>query len=456
MSIEILRRQGQWLRWLGRCCLVLCGCDQDRPGADGWPELAAYDEPPVISPQQPQVPGEPSVAPRSHDRGAVLGFTGRAELALFDSSTGAVLATAGASGEALGRDLALDRRHSRVLVLESDADGSSSNIWSYPLVVGEPRQLALGTRELRASIEGAGRIWPAPTGLVVFEPSNGPRWRLLGDDGEPLTSVLAPLPLAAWAREHADGTELGALGLETSGARPELVVARTWLASGAMKDFVLEPTGLGPGRLPATARMAPLPADLRISCEAARREARHAGLEATSHADASNDDGAPAGSGASWCSALDGLVLVDVRAGELAFRLLGAEIDSSAVVVPDLGPIGRVEQLLVLPGLGPRDELRIAVLASQPSRLLVASLALRENRIEIDDRAVIALRGGVRTEDQFFSRDLLAVGADRLLAATSAGVEAVRVLDMGELELDDHFEGAPLRGPLGGPACRID
>ena len=60
----------------------------------------------------------------------------------------------------------------------------------------------------------------------------------------------------------------------------------------------------------------------------------------------------------------------------------------------------------------------------------------------------------MRVEDRFASRDLLAVGPGRVLAATAQGVLAVAVTrEAGEVVLapDEAFAGAALRGPLEGP-----
>ena len=56
----------------------------------------------------------------------------------------------------------------------------------------------------------------------------------------------------------------------------------------------------------------------------------------------------------------------------------------------------------------------------------------------------------------FFSRDLIAVGQSRLLAATTAGVFAITVSDACPLSLDVDpiFDGDALRGPL--DLCVLD
>ena len=439
MGITVMRTGGRWGLWLCGCGLLLSGCGGGRDQNDGWPELPGAEPPSRAAAREPQALGELPEAGRGEARGAVLGFTPRAELALFDSATGAVVATAGAAGHALERDLAFDHRHERALVLESDAEGSASEIWSYPLRVDQAGRPALGTRQHRASLEGLGRIWPAPDGLVVFEPSNGPRWRLLRDDGEAVASVLAPLPLSVWGREQAAGAELGALGLAPEGAAAPLMVASAWLSEDAVDAFSLEPLWAHSAPPGGTPRMAPLPPDLRVACLAAPPEQ-------------------------GWCPDTSGLVLVGTQAGALEFRLLGAEAEAapSRATLALPARFGHVVQVVVMPGLEPEGELLVAVLAAEPASLLVAAFA---PGLELLDAASTPLAGKLELDERFFARALLAVGGRRLLAATSTGVHAVRVrlpaeLDRSgghlELELDSRFHGSSLRGPLGGPAFRIE
>jgi hypothetical protein len=436
MGIRVSRIGGLWGLWLGGSVLLLGGCGDGPNRAESWPELPGAGPPTAAVPSEPGSPSERPEAGRAADRGAMLGFTPRAELALFDSATGAVVASAGCAGGALERDLAFDHRHERALVLETDAEGSSSEIWSYPLRVDPAGRPALGTREHRASSEGVGRIWPAPGGLVVFEPSPGPRWRLLRDDGEAVATVLAPLPLSAWGREHAAGAELGALGLTPDGAATPLAVASAWLSDDAVDTFSLEPLSARAAPSAGAWRMAPLPPDLRVACMAARREP-------------------------GWCPDASALVLVGTRAHQLEFRLLGgqAEPPSAALALPE--GFGHVTQVVVMPGLEPGGELRVAVLAAEPTSLLVAAFA---PGLELVDAASLALAGKLELDERFFARALLAVGGRRLLAATSTGVHAVTVRQTVELdrrgghlglELDPRFDGSALRGPLDGPALRI-
>jgi hypothetical protein len=415
--------------WVLGSSALLGGCGDARRDAESWPELDGVEPPSAAVGAKPAPTRDPASEPQAEDRGAVLGFTRRDELALFDSATGTLLASAGADSEGLERDVALDRRHGRVLVLESDAAGTASQIRRYPIYQDADGQPRLGTRALVASIQGTGRLWPAPEGLLLFEPDNGPRWRLLRDDGTVVANVLAPLPLSAWGRETAEGAEIGALGLQQEDDEAELVLTSTRLGPNALEESTLTRLRIAPATLPVTARMAPLPAELEVSCDALAR---------------------PLG----WCSSLGSLVLVDVVAGRLGFRLLGGSAEPRRALVPSEARLEHVEQILVMPGLAPEDELRVAVLASEPPELWVASFG---PGLELREHARFELDGEVRTEERLFSRAMLAVGAEGLLVSTSEGVGAVRLRAKPlALEPDPGFDGSELRGPLGGLAFRVD
>lgn len=327
-----------------------------------------------------------------------LAFDGD-QLVVIDAATAAVLSTAAASPGAVVRDVVFDAPRGRALVFESDFDEQAGEVLAHPLVWPAGEAPALGAGEHVCWIDGRARLAVTPGAALLFEQAYGTRWRPVPGDGPPVSSLIAPRPASAWvsvdgeARVHAL-----VYGSAVAGAPAplELVSAPMAAAPGPLDA---EGTALVAGTDPATARALDAPA-------------------------------------------LGGVILVDVIDGVPAVRLLRDGAVSEAEPLLEAGVVARVESVV-----GMHGGRTIAVLASGPARVLVARLGQAGGVLS---EARLDLAGEVRQESSFFSRDLLALGDARLLAATDAGVTALHVDVSGgvSLDVDAAFSGSALRGPL--------
>jgi hypothetical protein len=337
------------------------------------------------------VPAPPALPPPD-----VIAWTAGGELVIADGATGAVKSAVAAPGASSDRDVAYDPWQERALIFQTDEDGESGEIASHA-VSGGPGAPALGARVHEAWIDGRARVLPSPLGAVVFEASYGERWKLLVPGGPPAASVLAPVPASAWITV-ASSVEVH--GLEAAGDPPALVRHTAEIQVGSLAAPSVEALPIGPATLPPTARLVPAPA---------RGDA----------------------------------ILVDVAGASLAVRL----VDGAAVGPAAFAPLGaadlRIEGALAIGG----GEV-LALLLSGTSA--VAAIEVDPAGL-ITSVALLALPGEVQAEPWSFSRDLAAQGPDRLLAATSAGVFAVRLLRDASglhLQIEGGFDGSALRGPL--------
>ena len=388
----------------GRAAGAAAGGAEDAPPAGG---VDVHECPSAEPPRIPWPAGRdrtasaaPSSRPETHrvPPAPVLLFTDAGEIALADPSTGAVLAAAPGAGLEGVRDVSFDPWGSRAVVYEGDLSDEYGEIATYPLGAG-----GLGARAHRAWVDGDARVLAAPAGIVVFEESYGARWKLLGPGDGPALSVVAPRPASVWGEPEGDGLRVHALTYGDPWDDTGLDRREALVTPAGIPVPEVHPLDLAPASSPPTTRLA-------------------------------------------RCAELGGAVLVDVAEGAIVVALAGSAGVGPAWPIPLGSPVARIEHALVLPGTTV-----LVALASAPSRLVAAELGPDGAPLAA---AAIDLPGDVRVEDRFASRDLLAVGPGRVLAATAQGVLAVAVTrEAGEVVLapDEAFAGAALRGPLEGP-----
>ncbi len=367
------------------------------------PDAARRDGTPTRGLASP-APG-PSVTPQIASRlrlqalstPEALTWTATGDLAIVDGKTGAVKQLAPTSYLGSEVDLVFDPWTSEALVFELDDDTQSGEITSYPALAGSTG-FQLAPRVHRAWIDGDARLLAAPLGLVIFEASYGERWKVLFDDQHTTTSVSAPNPASAWVSGGGDqGFLVHALSYSEEGP---LFRRSAAVGPHAVSSPETASLGLSPSSDPPTARLLPAPA-------------------------------------------LGDAALFDIVGSDLAVRLVVGPSAGPAASIP-LGQAGlRIEHVLALDG----GEVAL-VLLSGDSRVMAVEIA---SDGAVKSTATLALPGVVREEKQFFSHDLEAFGSHRALAATSAGVFAIRMTRSGAgvgLVLDPTFVGQGLRGPI--------
>jgi hypothetical protein len=339
----------------------------------------------------------PDPAPPAPPPPDVIAWTAGGDLVIADGATGAVRSAVAAPGASSDRDVAYDPWQGRALIFQTDEGGEGGEIASHA-VGGAPDAPELGPRVHEAWIDGRARVLPSPPGAVVFEASYGERWKLLAAGAPPSASVLAPVPASAWITVAPGGVEVHAF--EAAESPPALVRRTAEIQFGTIGAPSIEVLALGPATLPPTARLVPAPA---------RGDA----------------------------------ILLDVAGASLAVRLVSGAAVGPAAFAP-LGSAGlRIEGALAIGG----GEV-VALLLSGTSE--VAAIEVDPAGL-VTSAALLALPGEVQAEPWSFSRDLAAQGPDRLLAATSAGVFAVRLQRDAagiHLQIEAGFDGSGLRGPL--------
>jgi len=322
-----------------------------------------------------------------------VAWTAGGDLALVDGATGAIRQNVGAEGGAIERDLAWDPWGDRVIAYEGGED-DSGEITVYP-IRRVKQSVELGARSHLAWVDGRARLLPTPHGAVVFEEGYGVRWKLLG--GLPTASVIAPPPASAWLTVDDEGATIHSFGY-ADGALERCAAA---VGVGGIADPSVQPLDVTAATLPPSARLVPAPAP----------------------GDA---------------------LLVDVSGGSLVVRLVsgGAAGPASLVPLPAAGM--RVEAAVPL-----RGGRLVAVLLSGDAAA-VAVAAVDPGGV-VSGAAHLVLPGEVVAAPRFFARVLAALGDSDVLAATSAGVHAVRVTDGAtgvHLALAPGFAGSELRGPI--------
>ncbi len=335
----------------------------------------------------------------------VLGFDVAGRLSWFHGETGRVLAQEAPRHEAalaLTRDVAFDRWQRRAIVFESDEEGIFGEVSIHDMDHDEPR---FEPRRHSIWVDGRARVMGVPQGVLVFEEGYGERWKLLRDDGVPTVSVPAPRPASVWLVEGDEGLEVNALASVPSSP----VDGLQWLRAGVSTTEITKPVdySLGPSAAdPPVARMAP-------------------------------------------SALLVGAYVVDLRHEELVLSY--HEPDGTRVDAWRLGKAtGRIEQLLSMGALGD-DQERLAVLLSDPGRVVVADVVEPSHAAHWAMVRTLFLDGQVGIHDRFFARDMVAQGNANLLVATGTGVVAIEVVDRAQqpaLVVNDAFCGDDLRGPL--------
>jgi hypothetical protein len=336
-------------------------------------------------------PGSPAATPPTEPPPPdLVAWTAAGELAVVDGVTGAVrqrLATTG-GGE---RDVAYDPWRGRVLTFEGVEEGSGE-IAAYPVYSGR-RGPRLGRRAHQAWIDGRARLLPSPHGAVVFEEGYGERWKLLG--ASPAPSVLAPPPVSAWLSIGPSGVAVHGLSRD-----PALVRRAARVSASGLEPPIEETLDAAPASLSSTARLVPAPA---------RGDA----------------------------------VLVDVVGTFLLVRLVAGASAGPAALVPLPARGMRIEAAV------PFDDGQVVALLMS-GRSEVMAIAVGADGA-VTSVAHAPLPGEVTPAPTFFSRDLAAQGEGRVLAATSAGVHALRLQHHPggvHLGLLGSFDGSALRGPL--------
>jgi hypothetical protein len=326
----------------------------------------------------------------------VLTWTETNELALVDGESGVarqVMATAETSA---ARDLVYDPWMSRAVVFEGATSSRSAEVATYALDAGL-LGFELSPRVHAHWVEGDGRLLSSPLGVVLFEQGAGDRWTTLYSDEESSASVAAPPPAGAWIESSGWDFTLRAL---TYGAHGQL----------NLRSSAVRWKGMSPPENTA----------LDVGTSAASPGARMA-----------------------LAPRLGGALLFDVDGSDLAVRLVHGVKAGAATRIP-LGAVGmRVEHAVTIDG----GEVALLLLSGE-SRVLAIEMGAGGVVTGAD---VLSLPGETRVEPRFFSRDLALLGPRRALAATSAGVFAIRV-ERGpsgvSLTLDEDFDGKGLRGPL--------
>jgi len=339
---------------------------------------------------------------------ALVASTVDGHWAIVDAATGAVRSSVPAGPQAFLRDAVIDPWFGRLLAFEAYED-EWGEIVSYPLGLAMTSVEApppLGDRDVLGWLTGDARLLSSPHGPVLFEFWQGSRWRLMPSEGGFAASRVAAPPRSVWAWQDGGGLWLEALTYGTPGQAAQLEVASGVVDGQGLSDVTAAPLPVSAAHtLDTSARMVP----------------------------------------ASW---LGGAVLADVTgAGVSVWSLPWCAVDADCS--PDAGwviPIEgqRLEQIVALPELE-----TVALLMSAPAQLVTVRLP-SSTAVSYD---VLALPGEVRVEARFFSRDMLAHGAARLLVATEQGVIAADVTTASgdvHVALDPVFEGAGLRGPLAG------
>lgn len=326
----------------------------------------------------------------------VIAWTVDGAPALVDGTSGVIRQTLPAAVGSGDRDMAWDRWSRRLVIVQGDEGGEGGEIASHPHVPARTG-FRLGERVHEAWIDGRVRVLPSPFGVVVMEESYGTRFRLLGPT--PTPSVAAPPPAAAWLTVEPAGAVLHALAAVEDPPAFEVRTASV-TAAGVSAPHV-QPLAIGPASTPPTARLVPGPSTERT-------------------------------------------ILVDVSGASLVVRLVddaGAG-PASTLALPSSGM--RIEAAVSLCGGSV-----VAMLMSGTPQILAVSV---DPSGAVTSAAHLPLPGAVSSATHFFSRDLVVQGHDRLLAATSAGVHAVRVTQNGNaglyLAFAEEFAGSTLRGPI--------
>lgn len=323
-----------------------------------------------------------------------LAWTGEGALAVIDGRTGAVRSSVEGAGLGGVRDVAYDPWGKRAFVFEGDAQDGWGEISGHALIAG-PLGPTLGPYVHLAFIDGEARLLASPLGVVVFEAgAYGARCKVLFDAGGPASSVALPSPASAWVEAG------GAISLRTihyeDGAIVRGSVPLKWKSIGAPS---FESLGLAVGP-ESSARLVHAPAR-------------------------------------------GGAILLAIEGSALSLRLAGGASPGPAAEVP-LGAAGlRIEHAIALD-----DGAVVLALLSGQSRV-VAVMTDEAGAIVGSD--TLDLPGVVRQETTFFSHDLARLDDRRALAATSAGVVAIRVIrEAGtvQLAIDPTFVGDALRGPV--------
>lgn len=402
--------RGRW--WLLFAGVVLggCGCPTETTGS--YEDLDRARQAPGRS-----LTHRPwRLAPTPLGR-VVIGWSDAGAPVLFDSRSGAVIDEASPSPpdrSGSGRDVAWDPYQQRVLRLDCDPDEQSGEISTLSVTGLQTGWPSWARQEHRAWVDGRARLWPLPDGIVVFEEGLGERWRLLRDDGVPTASVAASRPASVWSYPRDAGLEILALGHGPAGGGPALQRLEGLVSAEQGVRVCTRPLRVAPTTIPPTARMVPWrPADDTASTELA--------------------------------------LVVDLAAGRPLIHLLGPAGPLAKAMLGVRQRFGRLEQALALPG--PRRGRRglVVLLMSRPSAVVVATADADFARVSA---AMLELPGATRVEDRFFGRAALGVAANRVLAATDAGVWAIGIRSQGRevsLALDRRFDGSRLRGPLAGP-----
>ncbi|MFO0588856.1 MAG: hypothetical protein U0441_15000 [Polyangiaceae bacterium] len=362
------------------------------PGALQGPESSqGASTPPVpTSPPADSIAPRPPTALFAGPPSVLAAATSAGGWALIDAETGAILDAAPPSDLGGERDAAWDPWQSRLLVFESDAEGTWGEVASYPV------ESAFGGRRHEVWIDGRARIAASPHGAVLFEESAGPRWRLVRTDGQPSASVFGPRPMSIFPEPREDGSfRLTALTYGVDDATPDLRVAK------------VDPTGITP--------LVTVP----ILVEPLTEDASPRWFVA-------NDTGhlVAAANGDVWLTPTAGSGFPPwMPAG------LGPDIDRVTSAVPF--PSG---DRLALTVTGPFD-VAVVTLASAGAPACAAALDLP---------------GEMGGAPLFFERPLVVLSETRLLAATTEGVFAVTVSSdcPPSLAIDLSFEGDSLRAPL--------
>ncbi|MFT3773069.1 MAG: hypothetical protein QM820_47415 [Minicystis sp.] len=325
----------------------------------------------------------------------VITWTTAGKLVVVDGASGAIRREVAASQAHGERDLAWDPWGSRLVVYQGD-DDEGGEIASYPALRVRDGWL-LGARAHLAWVDGRARLMPAPQGVVVFEEGYGERWKLLG--ASPAPSVSALPPQSAWISISAGSTVVHGFALGSDGLERRAAV----VTSKGIEAPSVQPISVGPAMVPATARLVPAPA-----------------------------------------LAAGDSILLDVSGANLVVRPVAGGAAGPATFVPLPAAGMRIEAAVPLRG----GEVVALLMSGVPQ---VTAVAVGPSGF-VWSAAHLSLAGDVAPAPRFFSRDLVAQGSNRLLAATSAGVQAVRVIyddDSGvHLAGVAEFNGAALRGPI--------
>jgi hypothetical protein len=379
---------------------LVAGCAVEPAPGEDTPAPATAARPPSAPEPPPKTAAPTWPAPPAAPRPLLAAaFTRDGDVAELDAATGAVVARSPGAHAGGVRDLVADPWHHRLLAFEADEDGDGGEITTISVGPG-----GLGAREHRAWVDGDARLAASPFGIVVFEDGYGARWRLLADGDAPSLGRPAPDPLSLAVGDAPEGFGLRALVVRDGLSGGELALASARLSAEGLEPPALAGLGVAAEPAPTATRLVDAPA-------------------------------------------LGLAILAEVARGRLWLRPIVDGVARPAVLVrgalPARSLAARVEHAVALDG-----GRFVALLVSSPSRVIAVALGAGGAPTGV---SAFDLPGDVRVEGRFFSRDLLRVGARRLLAATSRGVVA---LDLSErdglprLEEDDAFRGETLAGPL--------